>query len=154
MINKWSLLNAIDSSQWHPNSSSVWLLVYFVFNLALTIYNKLVLASSFPFPYTLTAVHCLFGTVGSSLCLERGVFTQVPLTKRESILVILFSGLYAINIIVSNVSLYVSIETELIVGILSLFLSIKSFGQRHHYSSLRFLSCSYQNHIHHKLIYL
>ena len=69
-------------------------------------YNKLVLAGNFPFPYTLTAVHCLFGAGGSLLCLKRGVFTQAKISQIDTVLVILFSGLYTINIIVSNVSLY------------------------------------------------
>lgn len=87
-------------------SSSTWLLAYFAFNLALTIYNKLVLVGNFPFPYTLTAVHCLFGTIGSAICLKKGVFVDARLTRRESILIAFFSVLYTVNIIVSNVSLY------------------------------------------------
>jgi hypothetical protein len=91
---------------WPQYSSLTWLVVYFVCSLSLTIYNKLVLAGQFPFPYTLTAIHCFFGTVGSLLCLKRGVFTQVRLTQTETAIVVLFSGLYTINIIVSNVSLF------------------------------------------------
>jgi hypothetical protein len=87
-------------------SSFTWLTAYFVCNLALTIYNKLVLAGDFPFPYTLTAIHCFFGTVGSLVCLKRGVFTQIRLTQSETAIVVLFSVLYTINIIVSNVSLF------------------------------------------------
>lgn len=139
---KFRFLNAIDSHRWSPNSSFTWLLVYFAFNLALTIYNKLVLAGSFPFPYTLTAVHCLFGTLGSSVCLEREMFTRARLTTRESILVVLFSGLYTINIIVSNVSLYAYISNELTRGILLRFRSIKLFDRLRHYLLLLSLSCS------------
>ena len=86
-------------------TSSSWLLAYFFFNLALTIYNKLVLAGNFPFPYTLTAIHALSGTIGSWICLRRGVYTMATLTLRENLHIVLFSGLYTINIIVSNVSL-------------------------------------------------
>ncbi|KAJ7723821.1 hypothetical protein B0H14DRAFT_3118363 [Mycena olivaceomarginata] len=60
--------------------------MYFCFNLSLTLYNKGVLVS-FPFPYTLSALHALFGTLGGALLAQRG------------------SWLYAINIVVSNVSL-------------------------------------------------
>lgn len=87
-------------------SSMSWLFAYFFFNLALTIYNKLVLAGNFPFPYTLTAIHALAGTIGSWICLRRGMYTMASLTMRETVHIILFSGLYTINIIVSNVSLY------------------------------------------------
>jgi hypothetical protein len=93
------------SDKLSASESFAWLSGYFVSSLALTIYNKLVLAGDFPFPYALTAVHCLFGTLGSWICLQRGLFSQARLSRRETGLVILFSGLYTINIIVSNVSL-------------------------------------------------
>jgi hypothetical protein len=86
-------------------SSYAWLFAYFFFNLALTIYNKFVLAGNFPFPYTLTAVHALSGSIGSYICWKRGVFTLATLSTRETVQIILFSGLYTINIVVSNVSL-------------------------------------------------
>jgi hypothetical protein len=89
-----------------PRASYAWLFVYFFFNLALTIYNKFVLAGDFPFPYTLTAVHALSGSIGSFICWKKGLFTTVTLTTRETVQIILFSGLYTINIVVSNVSLY------------------------------------------------
>ena len=100
-------INAAFAQQFRRGSSYNWLLAYFFFNLALTIYNKLVLNGNFPFPYTLTAIHAFCGAIGSWICLERNVFSMPQLTARESIQIILFSVLYAINIITSNVSLYV-----------------------------------------------
>lgn len=50
-----------------------WLSLYFFFNLALTLFNKMVLVK-FPFPYTLTAIHALFGSIGCYILHERGVF--------------------------------------------------------------------------------
>ena len=97
---------ATSPSSWSQDSTLVWLTAYFVCNLALTIYNKIVLAGDFPYPYTLTAVHCFFGTVGCLICLKRGLFTPVRLTRTETGIIVLFSGLYTINIIVSNVSLF------------------------------------------------
>jgi len=88
------------------SSSSQWLLAYFFFNLGLTIYNKVVLLNNFPFPYTLTAIHALSGTIGSYVCLLQGFFSAANLTTRETIHIILFSLLYTVNIVVSNVSLY------------------------------------------------
>ena len=55
-----------------------WLSLYFFFNLALTLFNKMVLVK-FPFPYTLTAIHTLFGTIGCYILHERGVFVRPPL---------------------------------------------------------------------------
>ena len=52
-----------------------WLLLYFCFNLALTLFNKMVLVK-FPFPYTLTAIHALFGSIGCYILHERGVFVR------------------------------------------------------------------------------
>jgi len=100
-----SSLNATGLHQLSSGSSFAWLTAYFALNLALTIYNKLVLAGNFPFPYTLTAIHCLFGTLGSYICLNQGIFSRVRLTYRDTALVSLFSVLYTVNIIVSNLSL-------------------------------------------------
>ena len=91
-----------------------WLLAYFACNLLLTIYNKLVLAGDFPFPYTLTAIHCLFATIGSWGCLWSGGFTQARLSRRESIIIVLFSAIFTVNILVSNVSLYLSFFLEFV----------------------------------------
>jgi Triose-phosphate Transporter family len=94
------------------DSSFAWLSAYFTFNLSLTIYNKLVLAGNFPFPYTLTAIHCFCGTLGSYICLKQGIFKRVGLTYRDTALVSLFSVLYTVNILVSNLSLYASYCTK------------------------------------------
>ncbi|KAJ2915736.1 hypothetical protein MD484_g4696, partial [Candolleomyces efflorescens] len=83
-------------------ASSVWLLLYFALNLALTLYNKLVLIH-FPFPYTLTALHALCGSAGTFFLLSR---RQVPSVQgKEAAVVAAFSVLYTVNIVVSNASL-------------------------------------------------
>ncbi|KAJ7792669.1 TPT-domain-containing protein [Mycena olivaceomarginata] len=85
-------------------SPSVWLAMYFCFNLSLTLYNKGVLVA-FPFPYTLSALHALFGTLGGALLAQRGCFAPSRLTLGGTAVLMAFSVLYAINIVVSNVSL-------------------------------------------------
>ncbi|TFK29428.1 TPT-domain-containing protein [Coprinopsis marcescibilis] len=50
-------------------SVPVWLALYFVLNLSLTLYNKVML-NHFPFPYTLTALHALCGSIGTFLLLH------------------------------------------------------------------------------------
>ncbi|KAI3611936.1 hypothetical protein WG66_016298 [Moniliophthora roreri] len=85
-------------------SQTYWLCLYFCFNLGLTLYNKGVLVH-FPFPYTLTAVHALFGSLGSTALARAGFFVPAQPTKPQWMVVIAFSALYAINIVVSNVSL-------------------------------------------------
>ncbi|KAJ7856603.1 TPT-domain-containing protein [Mycena leptocephala] len=87
-----------------PESRSFWLVMYFCFNLGLTLYNKGVLVS-FPFPYTLSALHALFGTIGGTLLAQRGYFVPSRLNLQEALVVAVFSVLYATNIVVSNVSL-------------------------------------------------
>ncbi|GAA6049615.1 hypothetical protein JCM3770_005036 [Rhodotorula araucariae] len=82
-----------------------WLALYFAFNLGLTLFNKLVL-QGFPFPWTLTAIQMLSGTIGTQIALHRGVFTQARLTTKENGIMVMFSGLYTINIAVSNLSLH------------------------------------------------
>ncbi|KAI0926458.1 hypothetical protein AcW1_002556 [Taiwanofungus camphoratus] len=86
------------------NSRASWLALYFAFNLGLTLYNKVVLVR-FPFPYTLTALHALCGSVGGWLLRRRGAYIPAQLTTRNYGALAAFSVLYAINIAVSNVSL-------------------------------------------------
>jgi hypothetical protein len=83
---------------------SFWLVLYFALNLTLTLYNKAVLVS-FPFPYTLTAIHSLCAALGGQLLLARGVYRPKPLSLPDRAVLALFSVLYSINIAVSNVSL-------------------------------------------------
>ncbi|SCZ99285.1 BZ3500_MvSof-1268-A1-R1_Chr3-1g05925 [Microbotryum saponariae] len=70
----------------------------------LTLFNKLVL-QGFPFPWTLTAIQMLSGTIGTQIALFQGYFTQARLTTREGLVMIAFSVLYTVNIAVSNISL-------------------------------------------------
>ena len=83
---------------------SLWLLLYFFSNLTLTLYNKLVLVQ-FPFPYSLTAIHALCGTVGGVVLAERGIYEPKRIEPKQNIVLLLFGLLYALNIAVSNVSL-------------------------------------------------
>lgn len=85
-------------------SQSFWLILYFFFNLGLTLYNKLILVR-FPFPYTLSAIHALFGTIGGHLLVRAGVFVPTRLNAGETVVLLGFSVLYTINIVISNVSL-------------------------------------------------
>ncbi|EWC45144.1 hypothetical protein DRE_06032 [Drechslerella stenobrocha 248] len=88
-----------------------WLAIYFGLNLALTLYNKSVMGSKpdrpalFPFPYLLTGLHAMCGSIGCLFFYARGAFTFTRLSEYENIVMLLFSGLYTINIAISNVSL-------------------------------------------------
>lgn len=86
------------------DSQTTWLVLYFLSNLSLTLYNKGVLVR-FPFPYTLTALHALCGSIGGYVLLERGAFEPRSLSVRENVILGLFSVLYTVNIAVSNLSL-------------------------------------------------
>lgn len=119
LLPSFSFLHLLDSP-------SLWLALYFALNLWLTLYNKSVLIQ-FPFPYTLTALHALCGTIGASIVLRiqgpdmSGItlmggtpqksswsfFHKITpdLSLGESIVLLLFSMLYTINIVVSNASL-------------------------------------------------
>ncbi|GAA5843585.1 hypothetical protein JCM11251_007123 [Rhodosporidiobolus azoricus] len=87
------------------DTPTAWLVLYFGFNLGLTLFNKLVL-QGFPFPWTLTAIQMLSGTIGTQIALQQGYFTQARLTTKENVVMLMFSGLYTINIAVSNLSLH------------------------------------------------
>ncbi|PVF96921.1 TPT-domain-containing protein [Serendipita vermifera] len=86
------------------HSEPFWLVLYFMFNLGLTLYNKFVLVT-FPFPYTLTAIHTLCGSVGCYVLRENEFYTPARLTTRQNLVLFAFSVLYTVNIAVSNLSL-------------------------------------------------
>ena len=86
------------------NTQEFWLALYFFFNLSLTLYNKVVLVH-FPYPYTVTALHALCGTVGGWSLLVQGFFVQKKLSSSDTMALVMFSVLYAMNIAISNVSL-------------------------------------------------
>lgn len=86
------------------HSQPFWLVLYFCFNLGLTLYNKGVLIH-FPYAYSLTAVHAFFGTIGGLFLLQAGMFTPAKLSVADNLALAAFSVLYTINIAVSNLSL-------------------------------------------------
>ncbi|KAJ3167149.1 UAA transporter [Geranomyces variabilis] len=98
---------APDAAAAHSlTSTCICLGVYFSFNLTLTLYNKLIFSAfAFPFPWTLTAIHTLCGTLGCHLCAATGLFTPARLGRREKHVMVAFSVLYTVNIAISNVSL-------------------------------------------------
>lgn len=83
---------------------SFYLALYFTLNLGLTLYNKSVLIH-FPFPYTLSAIHALCGSIGTFVLVRSRNAPPPKLNVRETCILLAFSFLYTINIIVSNVSL-------------------------------------------------
>ncbi|KAF9242315.1 TPT-domain-containing protein [Melanogaster broomeanus] len=114
-----------------PISGSV---LYFCFNLGLTLYNKGVLIR-FPFAYTLTALHALCGSIGGFVLLKLGVYVPAKLTDADNLALIAFSALYTINIAVSNLSLQqVTIPFHQVVRaatpIFTILLSMILFGTR------------------------
>lgn len=86
------------------DTPAAWMFYYFLANLSLTLYNKL-LMNKFPFPWALTGIHTLCGALGAQTALQRGFFTQQRLNTRENLVLVAFSSLYTINIAVSNLSL-------------------------------------------------
>ncbi|GEM07495.1 ribonuclease III [Rhodotorula toruloides] len=117
------------------DTPSCWLALYFAFNLGLTLFNKLVL-QGFPFPWTLTAIQMLSGTIGTRALLQRGVFTQARLTTKENGIMVMFSGLYTINIAVSNLSLHlVSVPFHQVVRamtpLFTILVTMVFFRKRH-----------------------
>ncbi|ORX51338.1 TPT-domain-containing protein [Hesseltinella vesiculosa] len=82
----------------------MWLGAYFVLNLSLTLYNKAIL-NDFSYPWSLTAIHTLCGSVGCYILYMLGIFTPAKLNDNENMVMLMFSVLYTINIAISNVSL-------------------------------------------------
>lgn len=131
----------------HDPDSSVskkyaWLALYLAFNLALTIFNKVVLGK-FPLPFLLTSVHTFCGMAGCFVLYKRGVFTLTKLTEQEDFTLLLFSILYTINIALSNASLkLVSVPfhqvTRATTPLFTLALNILCYNSR--YSTLTYIS--------------
>ncbi|KAG9128048.1 hypothetical protein FRC07_005915 [Ceratobasidium sp. 392] len=93
--------------QMDTTSIGVWLGLYLVCSLALTLHNKYLL-NHFPFPWTLTAVHAFSAAFGS--------WRPAPLSHPTTPLLAAFSVLYSANIVASNASLrLVSIATHQVV---------------------------------------
>jgi len=143
------LLSQVPDGPSKPISAGVWVLLYFAFNLSLTLYNKYVL-NHFPFPYTMTALHALCGTVGTGLMLRLNLLPDQPplpnLDMKESVVVFLFSLLYTVNIVVSNASLKlvtIPVSADFLPTMLRrsqsfiLSSSTKSCEAQHHCSLLR-----------------
>ncbi|KAL8936770.1 MAG: hypothetical protein Q9216_004755 [Gyalolechia sp. 2 TL-2023] len=104
IIDRLAKVNAIDGSSGISLTSKVQiLLIYFIFNLSLTLYNKAAMIM-FPFPFLLTALHAASGIVGTQILLARRVFTLKNLSGRDTALLSAFSILYTANIAVSNAS--------------------------------------------------
>lgn len=83
------------------------LCVYFAINLALSISNKHTL-NSFPYPWTITALHAATTYLGSRLFVSSGAISHQPRYSKpqvSQISIFLFSSLFTINIAVSNLSL-------------------------------------------------
>jgi hypothetical protein len=117
-----------------------WLVSYFVLNLVLTLYNK-VLLGSFPYPYTLTATHALFGLAGGTFLRLRAVYQPKTLWGSDYVLLVAFSFLYSINIAVSNASLDivtvpVSQLPPLVIAYQFTFISSIRLSAPQHHSSL------------------
>lgn len=96
-----------SAAQVSTSQKYAWLGAYFAFNLAVTLFNKVIL-DVFPFPYLLTSVHALCGVLGCLALRRLGYFPSslmTRLTDEEEVTLVLFSVLYTVNIAVSNVSL-------------------------------------------------
>jgi hypothetical protein len=116
-----------------------WLILYFILNLALTLYNKVLLVS-FPYPYTLTAVHALFGLAGGTCLRLRNVYQPKSLWGSDYVVLVAFSILYSVNIAVSNASLgLVTVPVRLFPPPVATYaLTLQSFTRlfalQHHFS--------------------
>lgn len=101
-----------------PVAVGIWVFLYFLANLALTIHNKWVLSRiNFRYPWILTALHIGVSGIGSWIvCRFNSGIQQQTLDREAWIKLLGFSILYALNIAMSNVSLaHVSLSFHQIV---------------------------------------
>jgi hypothetical protein len=78
---------------------------YFLLSLGLTLHNKFILVG-FPYPFTMTALHMLFSSVGAYYLQRRGWYTPAKLSPKDRVVLAAFSVLYTVNMAISNVSLH------------------------------------------------
>jgi hypothetical protein len=84
-------------------SSIIWLGVYFILNISLTIYNKYVMQfTKFKYPWTLTSIHTLFTSVGCLIFALLGAFKPTKSNWRKRAVLFGFSLLYTLNIAVTS----------------------------------------------------
>ncbi|KAF7196622.1 GDP-mannose transporter GONST5 [Pseudocercospora fuligena] len=82
----------------------VYLGLYFLLNLAVTLSNKALLRKA-SYPWLLTFSHAFSTSIGCSLLLVTGQMKLSKLTLRENLTLVAFSTLFTLNIAISNVSL-------------------------------------------------
>jgi drug/metabolite transporter (DMT)-like permease len=86
----------------------LWLVLYFVCNICLTLHNKSVLTgTAFAFPWSLTALHSIASAVGSLLCIFFLGVNSYTFGRdwTQWAWLVAFSLLYTVNIAISNVSM-------------------------------------------------
>ncbi|KAH3766336.1 Phosphate/phosphoenolpyruvate translocator protein [Pelomyxa schiedti] len=127
--------------------AGTWLVLWFVLNVAVTLTNKgLFQLSGFHFPTTVSLVHMLFTSIGSSLVMRNFHVPRCPLkTKGEYLAIFLMSVLFCSNILTGNIGLrYVPVSLvqcvrSTIPGI-TMFLSVvflaKQYSWKHYLSVL------------------
>lgn len=94
---------------------SLYISAYFAANLVLTLHTKWLLSrANFSFPWMLSALHIFISGIGAVLVVKMreggGFQIRKMMDRRLAVKMILFSGLYSMNIAMSNVSMkYVSL---------------------------------------------
>lgn len=133
------------SAKYAELNGQVWISLYFLANLGLTIHNKWVLQKlNFDYPWLLTAIHIGISGLGASFMIRKmNVCIPPQLNLKENLSLWSFSLLYTINIAISNVSLnYVSLAFHQIVRsanpAFTIILELLILGKRE--SSLIYLS--------------
>lgn len=82
----------------------MFLSLYFMLNLGLTLSNKRVLQVA-RYPWLLTSLHAATTSAGCLFLQRMGYFQCTKLSSRDSLVLIAFSGLFTANIATSNASL-------------------------------------------------
>lgn len=89
-----------------PLGATLWLSIWLLLNLSVTLYNKAVMnLLHFSFPWLLTSIHMAFALAGSQIGASFGVFKPSRLSSKETWRMFGFSVLYTLNLAVSNISL-------------------------------------------------
>ncbi|MCJ1249038.1 UAA transporter [Trapelia coarctata] len=126
----------VDGSVFVPTMAKlIYLAIYLLLNLGLTLYNKEVMIK-FPFPFFLTALHAGTSFIGTYILMSKAYFVPTQIGRPQYRVLGAFSLLYTVNIAISNLSLsMVTIPfhqtVRAISPVFTVFIYIFFFGHRY-----------------------
>jgi len=95
-----------DNTEYSTSQQVMWLLFWFVNNIAVSIVNKMAFSSvDFHYPNTLSAVHMLVNGIGANVAMHAMDMESKEVDSKGKKILVAFSVIFAANISVGNASI-------------------------------------------------